>query len=125
MMANILPADPPLTLGVGSKCQNSPFSDYGHVAYQIKWNRECRPSPSPPPPRFYTDMSDNSHEITSSCAKLLGSFFKSDVNSKSRLTILFSVNDFFLSINFTFVLGAQKNRLMETVLLSTRNICFC
>ena len=25
----------------------------------------------------------------------------------------------------TFVLGAQKNRLIETVLLSTHNICFC
>ena len=24
----------------------------------------------------------------------------------------------------TFVLGAQKNRLIETVLLSTHNICF-
>ena len=27
---------PPLTLGVGSKGQNSTFSEYGHVAYQIK-----------------------------------------------------------------------------------------
>ena len=25
---------------------------------------------------------------------------------------------------FTYVLGAQKNRLIETVLLSTHNICF-
>ena len=25
----------------------------------------------------------------------------------------------------TFVLDAQKNRLIETVLLSTHNICFC
>ena len=30
----------------------------------------------------------------------------------------------FLSINLTFALGAQKNLLMETVLLSTHNICF-
>ena len=29
------------------------------------------------------------------------------------------------SINIKFVLGAQKNRLIETVLLSTHNICFC
>ena len=27
-------------------------------------------------------------------------------------------------MNLTFVLGAQKNRLVETVLLSTHNICF-
>ena len=32
----------------------------------------------------------------------------------------------FLPINFNIldVLGAQKNRLIETVLLSTHNICF-
>ena len=28
-------------MGVGSKCQNSTFSEHGHVAYQIKWNHEC------------------------------------------------------------------------------------
>ena len=31
---------------------------------------------------------------------------------------------FFLSIILTIVLGAQKNHLIETVLLSTHNICF-
>ena len=42
MVANILHADPPqLTLGVGSKDQNSTFSEHGHVAYQIKENHEC------------------------------------------------------------------------------------
>ena len=30
----------PLTLVVGSKGQNSTFSEHGHVAYQIKWNPE-------------------------------------------------------------------------------------
>ena len=30
----------------------------------------------------------------------------------------------FLSISLTFVLGAQKNRLNETVLLSIQNLCF-
>ena len=30
----------------------------------------------------------------------------------------------FLSISLTYVLGAQKNRLIETVILSTHNICF-
>ena len=29
-----------------------------------------------------------------------------------------------LPINLTFVLGAQKNNLIETDLLSTHNICF-
>ena len=29
----------------------------------------------------------------------------------------------FLPIRLTYVLGAQKNRLIETVLLSTHNIC--
>ena len=28
------------------------------------------------------------------------------------------------SLVLTFVVGAQKNRLIKTVLLSTRNICF-
>ena len=32
--------------------------------------------------------------------------------------------DYFLTIGYTCVLGAQKVRLIETVLLSTRNICF-
>ena len=31
----------PLTLGLGSKGQNSTFSEHGHVAYKIKWNQEC------------------------------------------------------------------------------------
>ena len=38
-------ADRPLTtpypLTMGSKGQNSTFSEYGHVAYQIKDNHEC------------------------------------------------------------------------------------
>ena len=38
MVANILLTD----LGVGSNGQNSTFTDYDHVAYQIKWNHECR-----------------------------------------------------------------------------------
>ena len=29
-----------------------------------------------------------------------------------------------LPINLSYVMGAQKNRLIETVLLSTHNICF-
>ena len=29
------------TLGMGSKGQNSTFAEYGHVAYQIKWNQIC------------------------------------------------------------------------------------
>ena len=98
----------PLTLGVGSKCHNSTFSEHGHVAYQIKRNHECLP-PHPHRPDFIIrlDMSDSSHEITSSCAKLLGSFFKSDVNSKSRLTILFSVKFFFI-YQFYTCFGCSK-----------------
>ena len=42
MVANILPADPHFYPdpggGVGSKGQNSTFSEYGYVAYQIKGN---------------------------------------------------------------------------------------
>ena len=30
----------------------------------------------------------------------------------------------FLPITLTYVLGAQKNRLIKTVLLRTHNICF-
>ena len=36
MVANILPTDTPLTQEVGSKGQTISFSEYGHVAYQIK-----------------------------------------------------------------------------------------
>ena len=36
MVANILPADSPLTHGVGPKCQNIFTSDSSHVAYQLK-----------------------------------------------------------------------------------------
>ena len=34
------------------------------------------------------------------------------------------VVNIFLPISLTYVLIAQKNRLIETVLLSTHNICF-
>ena len=34
MVANILPADPSLTLGMGSIGRISTFSEHGHVAYQ-------------------------------------------------------------------------------------------
>ena len=44
MVANILPADPPPSShnprGMGSKGQNSFFSEHGYVAYQIKCNHE-------------------------------------------------------------------------------------
>ena len=41
MVANIFPSDPLPTLGMGSVYQNSNFAEHGHVAYQIKENREC------------------------------------------------------------------------------------
>ena len=59
MVANILPAycPPPPTLGMGSICQNSTFSEHGHAEYQIKSNHQmqqhgsklfaCRPLPDP------------------------------------------------------------------------------
>ena len=34
-------APPPPTLGIGSVGRNSLFSEHGHVAYQIKENKEC------------------------------------------------------------------------------------
>ena len=48
----------PLTLGLGSKSQNSTLSEHGHVAYQIKgimntatWYQIfCRQTPPPPTP---------------------------------------------------------------------------
>ena len=44
----------PLTMGLGSKGQNSTFSEHGHVAYKIKGNHgskyfASRPHPSPTP----------------------------------------------------------------------------
>ena len=41
MVPNILPADPPFNLQMGSVGQNSTFSEHSHVAYQIKENQEC------------------------------------------------------------------------------------
>ena len=41
MVANILPADAPLTQRVGSKGQTIYFSESSHVAYQIKANDAC------------------------------------------------------------------------------------
>ena len=32
----------PLTLGLGSNCQNFTLSEHGHVAYQIKGNHEIQ-----------------------------------------------------------------------------------
>ena len=40
-LQNPPPPPPPQTLGRGSTGQNSAFSEYGHVAYQIKDNQEC------------------------------------------------------------------------------------
>ena len=69
ILSDPLPADPgqhgskyfthrplPLTLRVGSKVQNSVFSEYGNVAYQIKWNHKycnmvANILPADPPPR--------------------------------------------------------------------------
>ena len=39
-------------------------------------------------------------------------------------TILRKIVNIFLPIILAYVSGAQKNRLNETVLLSTHNICF-
>ena len=60
MVANILPADLPQTLGIRSVGQNSTFSEHVNVAYQINENQECShmvaniltadPPPPPPPP---------------------------------------------------------------------------
>ena len=44
-------------------------------------------------------------------------------NNPSSGNINLSNLSCYLSV-LTFVLGAQKNRLSETVLLSTHNICF-
>ena len=43
MVANILSTDPPLstTLGDGVKRSKFNLSEFGHVAYQIKWNHKC------------------------------------------------------------------------------------
>ena len=38
MVANILPTDTPLTLGLGQKGQTMSFSESSYVAYQIKGN---------------------------------------------------------------------------------------
>ena len=71
MVANILPADDPLTLGMGSVGQNSTFSEHGHVAYQIRENQECSnmaakilpadPYPPPPPTLRIESVGQNSH----------------------------------------------------------------
>ena len=42
MVANILPADPSLTLGMGLIGQNSILTEHGHVAYQIKGNHQMQ-----------------------------------------------------------------------------------
>ena len=65
MIANILPADLPQTQGVGSKGQNSTFSEHGHNAYQIKWNHECSKMVANifacrPPPRTLRSKVQNS-----------------------------------------------------------------
>ena len=36
-----MPADPSMTLRLGSKGQNPTFSEHGHAAYHIKENHEC------------------------------------------------------------------------------------
>ena len=35
------PPPSPTALGMGFISQNSTFSEYGHVAYQVKGNHEC------------------------------------------------------------------------------------
>ena len=52
--------------------------------------------------------------------------FCSQKNHRLRLTKTFSIKILIVSYpsNLTYVLGAQKNRLIETVLLSIHNICF-
>ena len=79
-----LPTPYPLTMG--SKGQNSTFSEHGHVAYQIKDNHECSnmvanilPSdhhtPTPPPPLRMGSSGEKSifrtwnHEMQQYCSK--------------------------------------------------------
>ena len=56
MVANILPADLPQTLGIRSVGQKSTFSEHVNVAYQINENQECSHmvanilTADPPPP---------------------------------------------------------------------------
>ena len=42
MVANILPADPSLTLGMRSIVKKSTFSEHGRVAYQIEGNHQMQ-----------------------------------------------------------------------------------
>ena len=51
---------------------------------------------------------------------------QSELHNRFRLTKNFSVKMLIFSYPsvLTYVLGAHKNRLIETVLLSTHNICF-
>ena len=54
MVANILPAaPPPHHLTLGSKDQNSTFSEHGHTAFQSKWTQQhgsiFLPADPPPP----------------------------------------------------------------------------
>ena len=44
------------------------------------------------------------------------------LDSKKNLSIKMLIISYLIVL--TFVYGAQKNRLIETLLLSTRNICF-
>ena len=50
-------------------------------------------------------------------------FFLPEADDTNYQVVVSFASVFCLSV-FTYVLGAQKNRLIETVLLSTHNICF-
>ena len=76
-------------------------------------------------------------EIIASCNAIISSKFLKKDREGQRKDILYDITlvelsksfdlknvNIFLPISFTYVLGAQKNRLIETVLLSTHNICF-
>ena len=97
MVANILPAAPPIplppTLGGGG--QNSTFSENGHVAYQIKGNRECtnmvanicpQPPPSPSPQKVKIQLFQNMVMLYTKgnreCSNMVATADRGTINTK-------------------------------------------
>ena len=66
------PPPPPPTLGVGSKGQNSTFSEYGHVAFQIKGSDE------------YSSMVTTEHGMDGTTTTTLGEGSKGNTSTFSE-----------------------------------------
>ena len=100
---------------LGRKESNQTEKRTNIIRYQMafEWHSGCGSKMS----FFYFSVNAKLNQTKDIHAKMQGKYIIENKILSSKLLIFFFSSEI-------YVLGAQKNRLIETVLLSTHNICF-